>query len=168
MKGPKSQMKERLKWRRSKVQELAVKGYSQAEISRMLQISEATISRDADLLKEQAIEIIRNHIQQRLPYEYNKCLQGLEEIIKESWIIAAKAEKEGDTKEKLQSLSLIKDTYSTKMDLLTNASLLQDSIKFVEVHKNKLSNNNGNGKVNNNNGMERLTETNITESEPVF
>ena len=64
----------------------------------------------------------------------------LEEIIKEGWIIATQAEKTGNTKDKLQSLAFIKDTYNTKMDLLTNASLLQDSIKFVTETKENLSN----------------------------
>jgi hypothetical protein len=61
----------------------------------------------------------------------------LEEIIKEGWIIATHAEKIGN-KDKLSSLALIKDTYNIKMDLLTNASLLQDSIRFIEQNKEKI------------------------------
>ena len=121
----------------------------------MLQLNKSTICKDISFLREQAIKTIKNHIEDRLPYEYNKCLQGLEEIIKESWIIATKVDKTGDTKDKLQSLALIKECYSTKMDLLTNASLLNDSIRFVESTKEKLSK-----EVNNNNGLEGFTETN--------
>ncbi len=171
MKESKTKFKERLEWRRDKVFELSVKGFSQVEISRMLQISEPTISRDITLLKDNANETIKNHIQKKLPYEYTKCIQGLEEIIKEGWIIATNADKKGDTREKLQSLALIKDTYNTKMDLLTNASLLQDSIKFVEEIK---SNNKTVGvtkilvtpqeKENLENGLEGLTEDNPTET----
>ena len=91
-------------------------------------------------MKEEAKETIKNHIQEKLPYEYSKCISGLEEIIKESWIVATQSEKLGNTKVKLQSLALIKDTYSEKMNLLTNASLLQDSIKFVVETKQNLSN----------------------------
>src|SRR5215207_7992298 len=141
MKESNTKTKERIQWRRNKVQELSVKGFTQAEIARMLQISEPTISRDIDYLKELANETIRNHIQKTLPYQYTKCIQGLEEIIKESWIIATNAGKDGDIREKVSSLALIKDTYNTKMDLLTNASLLQESIKFVEEQsKQNLSN----------------------------
>jgi len=53
-------------------------------------------------------------------------------------MIADKAEKTGNNRDRLSSLALIKDTYNTKMDLLTNASLLKDSIKFVEDTKQKL------------------------------
>jgi hypothetical protein len=149
---------EQLEWRRSKVQELAIKGFSQSDISRILSIPKTTINRDVSYLKIEAEETIKNHIQKTLPFEYQNCLKGLQEIIKESWIISAKAEKEGDTKEKSQSLALIKECYSTKMDLLTNAGLLQESIRFVESTKEKLS------KVSNNgNGLEGFTETNRTE-----
>ena len=77
-----------LEWRRNKVQELSVKGFSQADISRILNIPKTTINRDVTYLKEEAKETIKNHIEQILPYQNTKCLQGLEEIIKESWIIA--------------------------------------------------------------------------------
>ena len=131
---------EQLEWRRNKVNELSIKGFGLSDISRMLKIPKSTISRDIEYLRKVANETIRNHIQNKLPYEYSKCIQGLEEIIKESWIVAINADKIGNTKDKLQSLALIKDTYNTKMDLLTNASLLQDSIKFVGEIRQNLSN----------------------------
>jgi hypothetical protein len=132
--------KNQIEWRRNKVFELSVKGFSQAEIGRMLEIHKVTISRDISYLREESKKSIKEHLEDKLPLEYNKCISGLEQIIKEGWIIATQADKKGDTREKLQSLALIKDTYNTKMDLLTNASLLQDSIKFVEQSKQNLSN----------------------------
>jgi predicted transcriptional regulator len=164
MKESNTKTKERIEWRRTKVNELVVKGFSQVEIARMLQISEPTISRDIEYLRESANETIRNHIQKKLPYEYTKCISGLEEIIKEGWQIAINADKKGDSKEKLQSLSLIKDTYNTKMDLLTNASLLQDSIKYVEESKqNLLSNKNENSNIDYSNDIQGSTEINNNE-----
>jgi predicted transcriptional regulator len=165
MKESNTKMKDKLNWRRNKVSELSVKGFSQAEISKMLQISEPTISRDIEYLKQIANNTIRNHIQNKLPYEYSKCISGLEEIIKESWIVATNAEKVGNNKDKLQSLALIKDTYNTKMDLLTNASLLQDSIKFVSAAtKQNLSVKKENIK-DKEIDIQGPTEDNITESE---
>jgi hypothetical protein len=170
MKDSSTNMKDnnnKITWRRNKVQELSIKGFNQAEIARMLQISEPTISRDIEYLKEIANETIRNHIQEKLPYEYSKCIQGLEEIIKESWIVAINADKIGNTKDKLQSLALIKDTYNTKMDLLTNASLLQDSIKFVSETKLKqnLSNKKDNNTIDSNSDIQRSTEINNNTEE---
>ncbi|HEY7081084.1 MAG TPA: hypothetical protein VH500_15410 [Nitrososphaeraceae archaeon] len=43
-----------------------------------------------------------------------------------------------DNRLKLQALSLVNDCYKYKMDLLTNASLLSDAIKFVESSKDML------------------------------
>ena len=94
MKESNTKTKDKIIWRRNKVNELSIKGFSQAEISRMLQLSEATISKDITFLKEEAKETIKNHIHDKLPYEYKKCISGLEEIIKESWIVATKADKD--------------------------------------------------------------------------
>jgi DNA-binding NarL/FixJ family response regulator len=44
---------QQVEWRRRLVFELSSKGQSQTEISRTLQISESTISRDLDYLREQ-------------------------------------------------------------------------------------------------------------------
>jgi hypothetical protein len=54
--------------------------------------------------------------------------------------MVAQAEKTQDNKGKVTALSLAKDSIQTKMDLLTNATLLNDSIKFVEGTKQKLEN----------------------------
>ena len=173
MKESNTKMKDKIIWRRNKVNELSVKGFSQTEIARMLQISEPTISRDIEYLRQQASETIRNHLEKRLPFEYSKCISGLEEIIKESWIVATQADKNKNTRDKLQSLALIKDTYNTKMDLLTNASLLQDSIKFVEQNKDKeplrpIDRNGAEEKGDLNNGLEGSTEDYTDQSEEQF
>jgi hypothetical protein len=36
-----------------------------------------------------------------------------------------------DKREKMQALSLAKDCYSMKLDLLTNATVVDDAIRFV-------------------------------------
>jgi predicted transcriptional regulator len=117
-----------LEWRRSKVQELASQGYNQSEISRILQISQPTINRDITYLRQQAKENIKKYIDERLPEEYEKCLVGLTAITKEAWNTSQQTE---DKREKIQALSLAKECYSMKLDLLTNASVVDDAIRFV-------------------------------------
>jgi predicted transcriptional regulator len=107
-----------LEWRRSKVQELASQGYNQSEISRILQISQSTINRDITYLIQQAKENIKRYIDERLPEEYEKCLVGLNAITREAWNAANQTE---DKREKIQALSLAKECYSMKLDLLTDA-----------------------------------------------
>jgi Trp operon repressor len=43
-----------IQWRRDKIQELCSKGYSQREISQMLQVGVATVNRDISYLRNQA------------------------------------------------------------------------------------------------------------------
>jgi ribosomal protein L7Ae-like RNA K-turn-binding protein len=40
-------------------------------------------------------------------------------------------------REKIQALSLAKDCYSMKLELLTNATVVDDAIRFVSSNKSK-------------------------------
>ena len=107
-----------VEWRRDKVQELCSKGYSQREISQVLQVGLATVNRDISYLRNEDKDNIKKYIDERLPEEYEKCLVGLTAITKEAWNTANNTE---DKREKIQALSLAKECYSMKLDLLTNA-----------------------------------------------
>ena len=63
-----------------------------------------------------------------MPEEYEKCLVGLSAITKEAWNTSEQTE---DKREKIQALSLAKDCYSMKLDLLTNATVVDDAIRLV-------------------------------------
>jgi hypothetical protein len=124
-----------IQWRRDKVQELSSQGNSQREISKILQVGIGTVNRDLSYLRQQAKENIRKYIDERLPEEYEKCLVGLTAILREAWNTSQQAE---DRREKIQALSLAKDCYSMKLDLLTNATVVDDAIRFVsESEKSK-------------------------------
>ena len=141
----------RLQWCRSKVQELASQGYNQLEISKILQIRQPTINRDFSYLRQQAITNIKRYIDERLPEEYEKCMVGLNAILKEAWNTSQQARQE---REKIQTLSLAKECYSMKLDLLTNAAVVDDAIRFVsskteEKIKSSASNSNEDNKESN-------------------
>jgi hypothetical protein len=56
-------------------------------------------------------------------------------ILREAWSTSQQAE---DRREKIQALSLAKECYSMKLDLLTNATVVDDAIRFVsEFEKSK-------------------------------
>ncbi|MFL6338624.1 MAG: hypothetical protein ACJ718_05905, partial [Nitrososphaeraceae archaeon] len=122
------QQQEQVQWRRDKVQELCSKGYVQREISQILQVGLATVNRDVSYLRNEAKSNIKKYIDERLPEEYEKCLVGLNAITKEAWNTAQNTE---DKREKIQALSLAKECYSMKLDLLTNATVVDDAIRFV-------------------------------------
>ena len=142
---------QQLEWRRYQVLELSSKGYSQSEIARTLQIDRSIISRDCSYLREQSKQNIRKYIDERLPEEYEKCLVGISSILKEAWNTANSPE---ERKDKLHALSLAKDCYSMKLELLTNATIVEDALKFVDRNKNNNNNNKqelSSNKVQNNN-----------------
>lgn len=115
--------------------ELTSKGHTQAEISNILQISIATISKDLSFIREEAKIHVRKYIDERLPEEYEKCLVGLTAILKEAWAASQHTE---DNREKIQALSLAKECYSMKLELLTNATVVDDAIKFTQESQNRL------------------------------
>jgi hypothetical protein len=122
-----------IEWRRSKVTELDSQGHSQPEIARILHVSIGTVNRDLSILRQQAKENIKRYIDERLPEEYEKCLVGLNAITREAWNTAHTTE---DKREKIQALSLAKECYSMKLDLLTNATVVDDAIRFVSQKSN--------------------------------
>jgi predicted transcriptional regulator len=75
-------------WRRNKVQQLLVRGYSQWDVAEELQIDQSTVSRDIQYLRQQAQVNLQKHIQQKLPEEYQRCLTGMNQVLKLSWQIA--------------------------------------------------------------------------------
>jgi hypothetical protein len=93
-----------------------------------LQVGLATVNRDISYLRNQAKDNIKKYIDERLPEEYEKCLVGLNAITREAWDTAQTAE---DKRENIQALSLAKECYSMKLDLLTNATVVDDAIRFV-------------------------------------
>ena len=139
-------------WRRNKVQQLLVRGYSQWDVAEELQIDQLTVSRDIQYLRHQAQENLQNHIQQKLPEEYQRCLTRMNQVLKSCWQIANNNTKQngqdlddntntittGDDRTRLQALSLINDCYKYIMDLTTNGVVITDAIKFVQTNKEKL------------------------------
>ena len=88
-----------------------------------------------EFIREQSKENIRKYIEERLPEEYEKCLVGLTAIQKEAWNAAEQTQ---DVREKVQALSLAKDCYGMKLELLTNATVVDDAIRFVCANARKM------------------------------
>ena len=56
-------------------------------------------------------------------------------IQKEAWNAAEQTQ---DVREKMQALSLAKDCYGMKLELLTNATVVDDAIRFVGIKTKKV------------------------------
>ncbi|MGI0043495.1 MAG: ECF-type sigma factor, partial [Nitrososphaeraceae archaeon] len=108
-------------WRQEKVLELAGNGYSEREIANQMQISDTTIHRDLILLREQAKEHIHKYIDERVPFEYQKTLAGLEGIIKNmSNIIFTST----DNEEIMKASSIKMQAYNLRMEMVSSANLV--------------------------------------------
>jgi ECF sigma factor len=118
-----------LEWRRSKVLELNSQGYSQPETAKILQVSLGTVNRDLSIIRQQARKNMQEHLTKRLPDEYNRCLTGLNQVLKTCWYIVNKPGT--DDRTKLQATAIINDSYKYAMDLVTNGSVITDAIKHV-------------------------------------
>jgi hypothetical protein len=127
------QQQQQLEWRRAKILELMSKGETnQSEIARILQVDRSTICRNVDYLRQQAKENIARYVDERLPEEYEKCLVGLNSILKEAW---AMSQTDNSIKgDKIKALTLAKECYAMKLELLTNATVVDDAIRFVASH----------------------------------
>jgi hypothetical protein len=97
----------------------------------MLQANKSIVCRDIAYLRHQAKTNIKKYIDERLPEEYEKCLVGLNAITKEAWDTAHNTE---DKRKKIQALSLAKECYSMKLDLLANATVADEDDKESNQH----------------------------------
>lgn len=120
--------KQTLEWTRSKVLELSSEGRSQSDIARILQVSPATINTATRFLKQEAKVNIRKYIDERLPFEYHKCLIGLDAIVCRMSDIMNNAE--SDSREVLQATIIKMQAYAMKIDLLSNATMIEKAIHF--------------------------------------
>jgi hypothetical protein len=151
-----SKLQQQVEWRRNQVLELSSKGHSGTEIARILQVDKSLVSRDMLFLRQKAHENLKSHIQDRLPEEYQRCLTGMNQVLKLSWQIAdsnttlrqngqdhndnrSNTVTTGDERTRLQALALINDCYKYIMDLTTNGVVITDAIKFVQTNKEKLN-----------------------------
>jgi transcriptional regulator len=66
-----------LEWRRAKVLELSSQGRSQREIADIIHVGVGTVNRDLTYLSKEAQDNMRTHIQETLPEQYQKCMNGL-------------------------------------------------------------------------------------------
>lgn len=126
-------------WRRDKVLELSAQDQTEREIAAALQICQGTIHKDIVILKRKAIENIQNYIDKKLPFEYQKCLIGLEAILKKTWEMANTSG--SADRDKLQAISLCMEAYHMKLDLLRNAMVIERAVIFVARHRGLINQN---------------------------
>jgi hypothetical protein len=79
---------------------------------RNLRRAEKKVSRNEDVayLRQQAKENITRYVDERLPEEYEKCLVGLNSILKEAWTMSQTDD--SIKSDKIRALALAKECYA--------------------------------------------------------
>lgn len=130
---------DRIRWRRNKVLELSSEGRNQHQIASVLKVGMATVNRDLQFLREQARNNIGKYIDEILPLEYQKCLVGLDAILTKTWDIANSSN--GvitiTEREKLQALQIGMQAYQMKIELLSNANVIQKAVDFIDRYRGR-------------------------------
>jgi hypothetical protein len=108
------------------------KGWTQADISKKLEIHPSTISLDVQYLKEQSKKELETHIEEKIPLEYTRAMTGLNSILKKA---NETLEKATDTKTQLQTMALLADLYKNIMVLTTDGGVIEQSLKMIKVFK---------------------------------
>jgi len=117
-----------LDWRRSKIIELRSRGLSQVEIAQELQVSKSAITLDMQYLRKRAKDEITKYTTEHLPSQYQICLVALDSILKRTFDMI---ERSDDERIKLQAMELFKDTHTTKLELLSNATCIDNALEFI-------------------------------------
>jgi len=120
--------KTQVQWRRAKVLEMSSQGYSQIEIATQLQVDEPPISRDIQFLRQQAQQSLQHHIHEVIPEEYQKCMTGMKQTLKQVIEIGNTV---SDPKVKLEAKRIAIDCYRFILDISTNAGIVNDALNFV-------------------------------------
>jgi hypothetical protein len=125
-----------IEWRRNIVLQKLAQGYSQIEIAKELQLHQSTISLDCQYLRIKSQEEMKTHLQDTIPFQYQKTMTGLTQVLYDLWDIAKHSTK---MSERLQAYAQINESYKYLMDMSTNSATITRAMEFVlDIDQKKL------------------------------
>lgn len=130
MVSQKRKKQQQLEWRRHRVLSLLAEDYSQNEIASILQVSPASISKDVAYLKDQSRLLLRIHLKETFPLEYQQALVNLKSLRREAREMLRKPETDDRVKARL--FIVIKDITESIMNLILKGDTIDDAITFME------------------------------------
>lgn len=130
MASQKRKKQQQLEWRRERVLALLAEDHSQNEIASILQVSPASISKDVAYLKDQSKLLLRVHLKETFPLEYQQALLNLKSIRREVREMLRKPET--DERVKARLFIVIKDITESIMNLVLKGDTIDDAISFME------------------------------------
>jgi predicted transcriptional regulator len=118
-----------IEWRRNKVKEMLIRGYSQYEISNTLHISQPTISRDMKHVYEDKKKRQKKYGNE-LVLEVQNTMAGLGELIKKAWTIVDDSKTKH--RERMKAISLIMQCYNKRLELLSLEPQVNNLKEYID------------------------------------
>ena len=121
-----------LEWRRNRIVELYSEGRNQSQIAQILKISQPTVFRDLQYQRRQSRNKVKTYLDEYVPFEHNTCQVEINKILRKAWDII----NDDDSSENavFKALSLAKDCYIVKNDLLGDKTVIERVIEFVSSY----------------------------------
>ena len=116
------------------MRELLIRGYSQYEISNSLHISQPTISRDIGFIRNQNSSAAkRKNLAYRYYYEQRNRLDGVQELMKNLWLIIDNPKIE--VKEQMKAMNLIMQCYYMRFKLVDSEVFNKEFLDYTKKVK---------------------------------
>lgn len=145
--GRLSKKQQAILWRRSKVMEMHMTGFTMTAIADHLKVSLSLVSKDIQSIKEQSQQQLQSIVKNEIPLQWAKARSALQFIQRESLQVFKGAST--DTS-KLAALSLFETAQLKEFELIVNSAALTDVMKFIENNTNVISKHNSESKEENN------------------
>jgi hypothetical protein len=91
-------------------------------------------------LRHQAQEKIKTHVEKTMPEEYHKVEVSITQVLKKAWEIV---DNTTDERIRLQGLALIRECNASRLEMITNGTVVSDCLKYVNGRAAKLSESEG-------------------------
>lgn len=126
---------EAISLRRGRVAEMIAKGFNQSQIAKEVRASEATISRDVEELRSQAIKNVESHIE-NLPHAWETAKLALEGLIRKANEILASDEL--DAGGQLDVIKTLADLTLKRLDIHSSPAVMKKSIDHIQKLKSQI------------------------------
>jgi len=118
--------------RRRQVSKLLAQSLSETEIAERLHVDQSTVSRDIKVLREMSNRFIFDLAKSDLAFYYLQCIEGIEQVKKETWDMLK--DQSLTPRDKLYALKLVKECNESKFALFKDGP----SIMNVQSLENRL------------------------------
>ena len=127
----------KIEQRRKDVASLLAQSLNETQIAAQLNVSQPTINRDVQALKEASQQFVYNLARSDLSYYYKQCIDGLDEARKQAWVIYSSTNTDVQVKDRLNALRVIIDCNVKKFELL-NAGPNVLAMKHMDERLSKI------------------------------